>query len=121
MWILDPKGAVSVKGAYNFITLTQHRTPPPDSLSPAEWKAIWKLKIQQRHKLMLWKVAADALPLWGKMSRWTERWDKGSWCPLCNCSAEFREHIFLACPGSKFLWRSGLWPLNIEQFAQCHY
>lgn len=87
LWILDPKGTLTVKTAYSYIV--QSRGAPIGWLSPAEWKILWKLKIQHRLKLMLWKVLAHALPLRGKIGRWVDDGRETRWlCPMCGNAEE---------------------------------
>lgn len=117
LWTLEPKGNLSVKAAYEYII--KCRSALAGSLSSKDWEILWKVKIQHRLKLILWKVAGDALPLRGKIKRWAENASNLSWrCPLCDCDEESNEHLFPACPGSKFIWREGPWPVRTEAFAR---
>lgn len=60
-WVHNPNGTLTVKSAY----LHDQRERLVDSgvLLPNEWKKLWKLKVQYRLKLLLRKIAANALPL----------------------------------------------------------
>lgn len=53
--IHNNKGNITAKTAYSFIQ--DSRGPFTSPLTPTEWRELWKLK------LMLWKVAVDALLL----------------------------------------------------------
>lgn len=71
--------------------------------------------------IMLWQVAADALPLGGKVGRWVANQNAKAWlCPMYGREEEFAKHLFLACLGSKFVWRNGPWTVNTESFIDLH-
>lgn len=60
-WLLSSKGTYSVKEAYLYDQ--KGRMVDTGVLTSPEWTKIWRLKIQHRLKLLVWKVAANALPI----------------------------------------------------------
>jgi hypothetical protein len=80
-WIVDSKGAFSVKSAYK---LNLSHTWPTDP-EPC-WKALWKCKIHERLKTLVWRIGSNSLStnlnVFSKLS-------KGSpLCPLCGDDVE---------------------------------
>ncbi|KAB1226989.1 hypothetical protein CJ030_MR1G014989 [Morella rubra] len=84
-------------------------------MSEQDWKLLWQVKMQDRLKLILWKIAAEALPLratiFARMGA-TDNLDT-ILCPLCSNQAETALHLFQHCPVSRILWRNSAWPLDI--------
>lgn len=58
-WTPDPKGIFSVKSAFHCTLGDMAFT----STQTFDWNRIWKLKMQHRLRLFIWKVLVDALPL----------------------------------------------------------
>lgn len=61
VWTHDPKGSFSVKGAV--MKAQERRRPVRSFLDEQDWKTLWRLPLQDRLKLLLWKIAAEALPV----------------------------------------------------------
>lgn len=74
--------------------------------------------MQHRLKLLIWKVAAHALPLQYQVGSSVQA-NGVSWgnCPLCLSHSETPEHLFLGCSYSAILWQNGPWPLNSYHFT----
>lgn len=53
-WPKDPSGDFSMKTAHR--NLVQKRGSPMSLIEKGDWRALWKLKIHERMKLLLWKV-----------------------------------------------------------------
>lgn len=60
-WESYSSGSFYVKSAYRL--LLSARDPSLGPIPPVAWKQIWKLKMHERLKLFLWKVALNILPL----------------------------------------------------------
>lgn len=89
------------------------------ALDAAEWRKLWALKIQHRLKLMMWKVAADALPLCSKVCHFvTNIGEAAMACPLCSQAEEIAHYLFLGCHFSRILWRGGPWAFDPAAFSQ---
>lgn len=107
--IHNNKGNITAKTAYSFIK--DSRGPSTSPLTPIEWREFWKLK------LMLWKVAVDALLLQGTFGRWSENYNgEGSLCPLCKSHVETASHLLLNYTGSILTWWNGPWPISTAPF-----
>lgn len=103
--ILDPKGAdeliwwrskdgqYSVRSAYfgtmeDLIDNSQLR-------NQGVWLNLWRLKIPQKVKLLLWRTARGCLPLHSNLRRWHVPCEE--LCPMCKTGIEDEMHIFLPC------------------------
>lgn len=63
VWLDDPKGRFSVAGTYwKTRQWSMHDYHP---LQGKDWQWLWRLKIQDRLKLFLWKCLHSAIPLRG--------------------------------------------------------
>lgn len=79
---------------------------------------MWKLKLQHRLKLLLWKVAANALPLRHTHREVFIHAATGSpLCPFCQIAAETPQQLFLECQFSTILWRNGPWAFHSDFFV----
>lgn len=89
-WVLDPKGLFSAKKAYQFVN--KGRLSVAGTTHYIDWKRIWKLKMQHRLRLLLWKVAAHALPLRSRMGLFGDSPEAYSlYCPFCKLHSETAE------------------------------
>lgn len=105
------KGFFSIKSAH-LLEQEQRRDGVSDLRNPI-WGKIWRLELQNRLRLMMWKLVADALPLRGKMASFLSNPSgRGLECPLCGVGLEMGNHLFLACPISQRIWSLGRWPLR---------
>ncbi|KAB1223742.1 hypothetical protein CJ030_MR2G016673 [Morella rubra] len=109
LWLSEASGIFSVKSAYRFLL--------QDSISSSlfiegDWVALWKIKIQDRFKLLLWR-AMDAFPFKGKICALLNSLDsEASICPLCGVEVETGLHIFFRCFVARVLWGEAVWPLD---------
>lgn len=114
-WKHEPSGCYTTKSAYladqdsRFIQLA--------SLSRSEWKNLWSFKIQDRLKLMPWKIIVGALPVQAKLRFWEQSHsEEFFFCNLCHYQLETSEHLFFQCPLAQILWKEAHWPLNVRVF-----
>lgn len=61
IWTKDPKGAFSVKGAV--LTAQACRCPSRICLAEHDWSSLWRLPLQDRLKLLFWKIASESIPV----------------------------------------------------------
>jgi hypothetical protein len=106
-WIADPKGVFSVKSAYK-LNLCHTWPSNPDTC----WKALWKCKIHERLKTLIWRIGCNALPtnlnIFSRLS-------KGCLlCPLCGVEAESIPHIFFKCEVTRMFWFGTSWGIRPE-------
>ena len=88
-------GSFSVRSVYwESINLEASSRPPP------VFGRIWKSKILERLKMMLWRVALDILPTKEKLSRFATEPGLSS---LCGHSPKSSLHIFVECHISRAL------------------
>ena len=97
-WILESKGAFTVKSAYK-ASLTH---VPTFSTSPVEWKKIWKLNAPQRIKMFLWRLGSNVLPTRENISHRLDILDTS--CVLCKKEVESLHHLFFKCNIARALW-----------------
>ena len=68
------------------------------------WNGIWKAKLHERHKMMIWRIAASYLPTKDKLSRFVDIGDV--YFPLYRLEIETSLHLFALCPIAKAVWFS---------------
>jgi hypothetical protein len=108
IWAPNKSGIFSVKSAYLQAQLPNLLNTGP--LLRKDWKHLWRLKIHERLKLLLWKIAWDILPTRFFLSK---KWDiEESSCPFCSSQPETSEHLFFGCPFAVITWSLSPWPLN---------
>ena len=86
---------------------------PPSNIDAVRGQ-IWKTKIHEHFKILLWRIAANLLPSKEIISRFNESMDLC--CPLCNSAVETTLHLFMVCPFSKSLWFQSQQGLRMEVF-----
>ena len=57
VWIPDPKGNFSVHSVYKVHTSAQSSTN-----QEIQWNKVWKLKLHDRLKMLLWRIGTNILP-----------------------------------------------------------
>jgi hypothetical protein len=113
-WTPSTSGKFSVSSAYSFITGSNTNT----SISPIRpqfWTSIWKLKINDRLRLFLWKIAWNILPTTERLSHlFNVNLDLS--CPLCKIVEDSLYHLFFGCTLARIVWRHSFWPLDSTKF-----
>jgi hypothetical protein len=100
LWTPSSTGRFSVSSAYEFITSSD--TNP--SLEPTQfWKSLWKLKLNDRLRLFLWKIAWNILPTQMRLGQIFLITSKTS-CPLCNLPDDSLHHLFFDCFIARVVW-----------------
>ncbi|KAG6629497.1 hypothetical protein CIPAW_14G089200 [Carya illinoinensis] len=116
IWVKNHNGKFSVKTAYHLAAKSNNGIQVSNSnMDNTAFEKIWKLKIHDRHKLLLWKIFWDIPPTRGILKRFLSSMPS-LLCPLCNEQEETLFHLFIECPISRILWRQSRWPLNISQW-----
>jgi hypothetical protein len=83
LWTPSPSGKFTASSAYRFISslrVSAYSTP----FALAQWKQLWKLKLNARLKLFLWKIAWDIVPSKARLKIVFPISPDDSMCPLCN-------------------------------------
>lgn len=96
IWTPSCSGRFSTSSAYLSIIASNASIPAsPDSCS--FWKSIWKLNLNDRVKLFLWKIAWNIIPTKARLnaifiSSWSD-----DLCPLCKVDIDSLQHLFFNC------------------------
>lgn len=105
MWMFETNGIYTVKSGYQAIKRwqSQQNTSPTCSSSTQHiWKKIWSLQTIPRHKMILWRILNNTLPVRSELSK------KGQHCsilcPRCNSKIETITHTFMTCPNIAKVW-----------------
>uniref|UniRef100_A0A2N9EZP9 Reverse transcriptase domain-containing protein n=1 Tax=Fagus sylvatica TaxID=28930 RepID=A0A2N9EZP9_FAGSY len=106
-WIVDPKGIFSVKSAHWIIT--NHTW---SILSDPIWKKLWKCKLHECLKILVWRIGSGVLPTNSKVF---PRISQGTpYCPLCKTEVEMVPHLFFQCCATKMFWFGSCWGLRVD-------
>lgn len=111
IWVLDSKGAFTVKSAFQALCSLPEAQPTP---SP-NWKKLWNLKVLDWTKMFLWRLCANVLPTRENIKRRMSLNDDS--CLLCFDFPEELIHLFLRCPTAKALWFTAYWGFRSEDFT----
>ena len=57
IWVVDPKGKFSIKSTFKL-----SQSPVVTDAVVEDWSALWKLKIHDRLKMFIWRIASSILP-----------------------------------------------------------
>lgn len=105
IWTPDPHGSFSVKGAV--LSAQSMRRSSQFFLEERDWSKLWKLQLQDRLKLLLWKVAAEAMPV--RVPEFRRHEDNDAphlQCPCCGQYPETTVHLFHDCTMARLLWNT---------------
>ena len=108
-WTASNSSLFSIKSAY-WQSIVEY---PPSNIDAVRGQ-IWKTKIHERFKMLLWRIATNLLPSKEIISRFNESVDLC--CPLYSSAVETTLHLFMVCPFSKSLWYHSQWGLRMEVF-----
>jgi hypothetical protein len=106
MWPYTKDGSYTVKSGYNIIKLWQDNTNSAATSTTTHynkmWKALWSLHTIPRHKVPLWKIIQQVIPIKQALSR---RGVQGqTLCPRCYQKEETIEHVFKECLIADRIW-----------------
>ena len=108
MWVANNHENFTVRSAYflqqGVMTSTER----------SMWKKLWNLKIHERYKMLLWRIALNILPTRQRLQELGQVLDAK--CPLCNCEEESSIHLFKECVVVKALWFGGRWNVRIDHW-----
>jgi hypothetical protein len=116
LWTPSSNGLFSTSSVYRLIS-----SPRINSISsPFEssiWKSLWKLKLNARLLLFLWKIAWNLLPTKTRLKALFHIPALDSLCPLCSSEEESLSHLFFNCIFARVAWRSSFWPLDSSAWS----
>ncbi|KAK2443916.1 Ribonuclease H superfamily protein [Trifolium repens] len=105
MWPHSKDGIYSAKTGYNILKHWKDTEEPSSSHgSPnnAHWKKLWMLKTIPRHKMLLWRIIHEAIPVKNALN------NRGipcqTLCPRCFQKEETIDHIFMKCHHATRIW-----------------
>jgi hypothetical protein len=106
MWPHTKEGSYTVKSGYNMIKLWQDNanlaSTSANSLNNKLWKTLWSLHTIPRHKVLLWRIMQQAIPVKQALSN---RGIQGqTLCPRCLQKEETIEHVFKDCQHADRIW-----------------
>ena len=98
IWLPNLKGNFSVKSVHK---VAYHNVNNNDQ-AQSHWKKLWKAKLPERLKMLLWRIDANAMPNKVNLQRRIQHTNTS--CSLCNSNEETNIHLFFLCPFAKALW-----------------
>ena len=106
---------VFVKADYRFLIedeLSSIAGPsgPPPPPQKSTWKGLWKLKIPNRIKTLLWRAASDALPSRVNLMKRKVLFD--ATCQACGSEPESSLHALWMCSKLDIVWDAHFGPLR---------
>ena len=108
IWLPNLKGNFSVKSVHK---VAYHNVNNNDQ-AQSHWKKLWKAKLPERLKMLLWRIGANAMPNKVNLQRRIQHTNTS--CSLCNSNEETNIHLFFLCPFAKALWTTVGWGLRID-------
>jgi hypothetical protein len=115
-WTPAANGQFSTKSALSLIS-SQRTNQLTSPLSSSNWKHLWKLKLNDRLKLFLWKIAWDIVPSKSRLNQVFPIPQDKLICPLCNGEEDSLSHLFFRCFFARITWRYSPWPLDSMKWA----
>lgn len=110
IWTDESSGLFSVK---SFLLKTATFKSPYYS---ADWEYLWKLRIQDRLKLLLWKVASGALKTRAALGRVLHaKQEEQFLCPICRQRPEDTLHLLVTCRFADAVWRESSWAISLSR------
>jgi hypothetical protein len=111
IWTPSISGSFSTSSAYCLISAARS---PSSFVSSTIWKSLWKLNLNDRLRLFLWKIAWNILPTKARLGQLFPISD--THCPLCKVADDSLSHMFFECFYARIVWRLSFWPLDSTAF-----
>ena len=105
IWIKDLKGRFSTKSAYR--VSQEHKVLVNNDV---QWQSLWKLKLHDRTKMLLWRIGVGILPTKENLAHRIVLEDIN--CSLCQEDTKSRVHLFAQCPAARAIWFGCKWGLR---------
>ena len=74
------------------------------------WKKIWKIKVPERVRMLLWRIATFTIPVKEVLGQRLELDNQD--CVLCQDGQETVSHLFFHYPVARAIWFSSCWGLR---------
>lgn len=117
IWTPSSNGMFSSYSVYNLL----YNSRANSVASPLEmnsWKRFWKLRLNDRLKLFLWKIAWDIVPSKSRLNFIFNIPSSDLLCPLCKLEEDSLSHLFFRYIFARVAWRVSFWPLNSLAWSQ---
>jgi hypothetical protein len=111
IWTYSPQGDFTTKSAQHLIS-SQRYAPTEFPLTSSQWKFFWKINLNDRLKLFLWKIAWDIVPSKIRLNAVFPIPFSQLVCPLCKVEEDSLPHLFFSCFFARVSWRLSPWPLD---------
>ena len=79
------------------------------------WNYLWKLNLNDRLRLFLWKIAWNILPTKEQQGQILQL-NAISLCPLCKVVDDSLHHLFFKCIFARVIWHLSFWPFDSSKF-----
>lgn len=113
VWTRESTGKFSVISFW--LAVQGAQAPAVMPLDKKSWSILWKAKLQDRLKLLLWKVAVGALKSRGALGRILQRENEEQFqCPLCRSAPEDTLHLLVNCNVATKIWRESPWAIRMD-------
>ncbi|XP_021747144.1 uncharacterized protein LOC110712994 [Chenopodium quinoa] len=105
-WKFHPSGIFSVKTSYYFLARNRGAGLLAFSLEEQKFvKLIWRMNIQPKWKVFLWKLFHDGLAV--KSNSAKRGIQVNEICEFCGVDEEDNQHLFKLCNLAKEVWENG--------------
>ena len=108
IWLPNAKGIFSIKSAYG-VAFSNDSNGNQDL---SHWKTLWKARMLERIKMLLWRIGANAIPTRENLQQRMQHIDLS--CILCSAEVESCAHLFFKCHFARALWTTSGWGLRIN-------
>ena len=108
VWTKITSGELSVKSAYKELITLEESVPCNEVLGK-----LWKVKIHNRLKMLLWRIAIELLPTKDKVQRFASNVDPS--CHFCGNKVETQIHLFWHCHVARSLWFGSGWGIRLDK------
>ncbi|XP_060974630.1 uncharacterized protein LOC133039721 [Cannabis sativa] len=75
------------------------------------WLRIWKLQLNERLKMFLWKLCRDIIPFGNRLQR---IFGNSTTCVICGAAEDSALHLFFKCPLAKAVWFASRWAIRSD-------
>ncbi|KAF7826721.1 ribonuclease H [Senna tora] len=115
VWKHDNKGVYTIKTGYRNAMLDEWSLFNVGLDVDCEsvknfWKRLWKLPINSRYKVFLWRVCWGILPTIESLEHRGMRIDEN--CVMCNNAPEDVYHTVIDCPDLQYMWVEAIYDYN---------
>lgn len=114
VWWRSRNGVYSVRSAY--FGIMEDLTDSFHLRVPGNWMQIWRLKVPQRVKILLWRMARGCLPPQCNLARCHIPCEEE--CPMCTNGTESDLHLFFQCTQVVQVWSVTNFAAEVHRLMQ---